>query len=84
MEDPFRIAAEVREALDEGRPVVALETSVVAHGLPPPLNLEAHRPFLLDRVARATDGRSSSANVALLERNAAVAAEIAAVLAEGR
>jgi pseudouridine-5'-phosphate glycosidase len=37
------ISAEVREALDAGRPVVALETSVVAQGLPPPLNLEAAR-----------------------------------------
>jgi pseudouridine-5'-phosphate glycosidase len=40
---PIRIAAEVREALASGRPVVALETSVVAHGLPPPHNLEAAR-----------------------------------------
>ena len=34
---------EVREALASGRPVVALETSVVAQGLPPPVNLEAAR-----------------------------------------
>jgi pseudouridine-5'-phosphate glycosidase len=39
----FRIAEEVREALAAGRPVVALETSVVAHGLPRPDNLEAAR-----------------------------------------
>lgn len=31
----------VRAALDEGRPVVALETSVLAQGLPPPRNVEA-------------------------------------------
>jgi pseudouridine-5'-phosphate glycosidase len=31
----------VRLALGEGRPVVALETSVLAHGLPVPRNLEA-------------------------------------------
>jgi pseudouridylate synthase len=37
------VEAEVAEALREGRPVVALETSVVAQGLPPPLNLEAAR-----------------------------------------
>ncbi|HET8540355.1 MAG TPA: pseudouridine-5'-phosphate glycosidase [Anaeromyxobacter sp.] len=43
MEAPFRIAAEVRDALAKGRPVVALETSVVAHGLPPPHNLDAAR-----------------------------------------
>src|SRR5438270_136163 len=39
----LEIAEEVAIALREGRPVVALETSVVAHGLPPPANLEAAR-----------------------------------------
>lgn len=39
----IRVSGEVREALAAGRPVVALETSVVAHGLPSPLNLEAAR-----------------------------------------
>lgn len=43
MDAPFRLADEVREALASGRPVVALETSVVAQGLPPPHNLEAAR-----------------------------------------
>ena len=38
---PFRIAPEVAEALAHGGPVVALETSVVAHGLPAPDNLRA-------------------------------------------
>lgn len=37
----LRPSAEVREALSAGRPLVALETSVVAHGLPPPHNLES-------------------------------------------
>lgn len=35
------MAPEVEEALARGGPVVALESSVVAHGLPPPHNLEA-------------------------------------------
>jgi pseudouridylate synthase len=40
----LEIAEEVATALREARPVVALETSVVAQGLPPPANLEAaHR-----------------------------------------
>jgi len=43
MDAPIRIADEIREALAAGRPVVALETSVVAQGLPPPHNLEAMR-----------------------------------------
>ena len=33
----------VREALDAGRPVVALESTIVTHGLPRPRNLEAAR-----------------------------------------
>ncbi len=37
------ISAEVAQALRDRCPVVALETSVVAQGLPPPANLEAAR-----------------------------------------
>src|SRR5438067_6744798 len=37
------VEAEVAHALREHRPVVALETSVVAQGLPPPAKLEAAR-----------------------------------------
>jgi len=42
---PFlNIAPEVAQALSEQRPVVALESTVIAHGLPRPQNLEtAHR-----------------------------------------
>jgi pseudouridine-5'-phosphate glycosidase len=35
------LAEEVDKALAEGRPVVALETSILAHGLPAPHNLDA-------------------------------------------
>jgi len=41
--DPIRLSEEVGAALGAGRAVVALETSVVAQGLPPPENLEAAR-----------------------------------------
>ena len=41
---------------------------------------KAVTPFLLDAVARATQGRARRANLALLERNAAVAGELAAAL----
>ncbi|HEU4323839.1 MAG TPA: pseudouridine-5'-phosphate glycosidase [Roseiflexaceae bacterium] len=37
------IAEEVRAALADGRPVVALESTVIAHGLPYPHNLEVAR-----------------------------------------
>ncbi len=39
----IRIAETVRRALDERAPVVALESTVIAHGLPHPLNLETAR-----------------------------------------
>jgi pseudouridine-5'-phosphate glycosidase len=37
---PLALAPEVRDALDEGRPVVALESTIVTHGMPYPRNLE--------------------------------------------
>ncbi len=40
-------------------------------------------PFVLGRIAEATEGRSIPANLALAENNAAVAAEIAVALAGG-
>ena len=44
MSELIRISDEVATALRERRPVVALESSVVAQGLPPPANLDAaHR-----------------------------------------
>lgn len=36
----IRIADEVKRSLEDRRPVVALESTVIAHGLPHPLNLE--------------------------------------------
>ena len=44
MREFHNIALEVADAIAEGRPVVALESTVIAHGLPRPQNLEtAHR-----------------------------------------
>jgi pseudouridylate synthase len=40
---PFVIAPEVAAALADGHPVVALESTVIAHGLPRPSNLETAR-----------------------------------------
>ncbi|MCH2443724.1 MAG: pseudouridine-5'-phosphate glycosidase, partial [Acidimicrobiales bacterium] len=37
---PLQVAEEVADALDDDRPVVALESTLVSHGLPRPLNLE--------------------------------------------
>jgi pseudouridine-5'-phosphate glycosidase len=45
MATPFIVSAEVAEALDEGRPVVALESTIISHGLPRPRNHEAAVEF---------------------------------------
>jgi pseudouridine-5'-phosphate glycosidase len=42
-ESPLDVSEEVRAALDEGRAVVALESSLIAQGLPAPHNLETAR-----------------------------------------
>lgn len=44
--EAVRLSPEVRQALERGEPVVALETSVVAQGLPAPHNLAAARTCL--------------------------------------
>jgi pseudouridine-5'-phosphate glycosidase len=66
-----------REVIDAA--VAAAEQEARARGV----RGKAVTPFLLDAVARATQGRARAGNLALLERNAAVAGEIAAALAAG-
>jgi len=39
----LQVHPEIREALDNRRPVVALESAVITHGLPRPINLELAR-----------------------------------------
>jgi pseudouridylate synthase len=59
----MRIAAEVAEALAGGRAVVALESSLISHGLPRPRNLEVGREV----EAAARRGGAVPATVALLD-----------------
>ena len=40
---PLEFTAEVRAALEAGRPVVALESTIITHGMPFPQNVEAAR-----------------------------------------
>ena len=35
------VAPEIQEALDAGKPVVALESTILTHGLPYPENLDS-------------------------------------------
>jgi pseudouridine-5'-phosphate glycosidase len=62
-ENLFRLSREVEEALSKGRPVVALESTVIAHGLPRPLNLETARR--LEQIVR--EEGAVPATIAILE-----------------
>ena len=50
MRPHLRIADEVAEALNAGKPVVALESTIIAHGFPYPANVESAREC--ERIAR--------------------------------
>ena len=54
---------EVRDALAEGKPVVALESTIIAHGMPYPYNLDTARD--IERAVR--DGGAVPATVALID-----------------
>lgn len=56
------IAEEIQAALAEGRPVVALESTVIAHGLPYPHNLEVARA--MEQVVR--DGGAVPATIGVV------------------
>ncbi len=59
----IHLADEVAEALNENRPVVALESTVIAHGLPYPQNIET--AFKLEAVIRA--GGAVPATIAVFD-----------------
>jgi pseudouridylate synthase len=46
----FEYSAEVKEALGEGKPIVALESTIIAHGMPYPQNLEVAN--MLENICR--------------------------------
>ncbi|HKR00011.1 MAG TPA: pseudouridine-5'-phosphate glycosidase [Pyrinomonadaceae bacterium] len=52
MPAPLQLSAEVEGAIRENLPVVALESTVIAHGLPRPLNLET--ALRLEEIVRDT------------------------------
>ena len=50
MKDLLDIREDVRRALEEGRPVLALESTIISHGMPYPRNLET--AFRAEELAR--------------------------------
>jgi pseudouridylate synthase len=64
----MRIAPEVAEALAAGRPVVALESTIISHGLPRPRNLEVGRQI----EAAVREGGAVPATIAMVAGEARV------------
>ncbi|MFD9123949.1 pseudouridine-5'-phosphate glycosidase [Kitasatospora sp. NPDC059571] len=60
---PLRLSPEVADALAAGAPVVALESTIIAHGLPRPRNLQVARE--LEEAVRA--GGAVPATIAVLD-----------------
>jgi pseudouridylate synthase len=58
---------EVKTALENNQPIVALESTVIAHGLPFPHNLETARS--LEKIVRANG--AIPATIAVLTANSA-------------
>lgn len=59
---PLSFTPEVRRALDNGRPVVALESTIIAHGMPYPQNVETARA--VEDIVR--DGGGVPATIAII------------------
>jgi pseudouridine-5'-phosphate glycosidase len=73
----MNIAPAVAEALASGRPVVALESTIVSHGLPRPRNLEVARQV----EAAVREGGAHPATIAVVEGRARVGLDDAALTA---
>src|SRR3990170_5761893 len=70
------VAAEGAAALAEGRPVVALESTLISHGLPYPQNLEV--ALASEAAVRETDG-AVPATVAIRDGRLLVGLDAAAI-----
>ncbi len=67
----YRVASRIARALDESRPVVALESTVITHGLPEPENLDL--ALGLEQTLRSAG--AEPATVAVLDGRLVVGAE---------
>jgi len=63
MEKALKLSAEVAHALKAGKPIVALESTIISHGLPRPSNLEV--ALECERIVR--DSGAVPATIALLD-----------------
>jgi pseudouridine-5'-phosphate glycosidase len=63
MENAIKLSAEVSAAIKAGKPIVALESTIISHGLPRPSNLEV--ALECERIVR--DAGAVPATIALLD-----------------
>jgi pseudouridine-5'-phosphate glycosidase len=63
MENAIKLSAEVSAAITAGKPIVALESTIISHGLPRPSNLEV--ALECERIVR--DAGAVPATIALLD-----------------
>lgn len=63
MDSPLQLSDTVRDALREGRPVVALESTIITHGMPWPAN----RDTALAVETAVRDGGATPATIAIVE-----------------
>lgn len=73
MERAIKLSAEVANALKTGKPIVALESTIISHGLPRPSNLEV--ALECERIVR--DAGAVPATIALLDGKILVGLEAA-------
>ena len=62
---PLTFSAEVAQARDTGAPIVALESTIITHGMPYPQNLEVARQVEAD----VRDAGATPATIAVIERH---------------
>jgi pseudouridine-5'-phosphate glycosidase len=73
MEKAIKLSAEVSAAIKAGKPIVALESTIISHGLPRPSNLEV--ALECERIVR--DAGAVPATIALLDGKILVGLELA-------
>jgi len=72
MEKAIKLSAEVSAAIKAGKPIVALESTIISHGLPRPSNLEV--ALECERIVR--DAGAVPATIALLDGKVLVGLEL--------
>ena len=75
MEKAIKLSAEVSAAIKAGKPIVALESTIISHGLPRPSNLEV--ALECERIVR--DAGAVPATIALLDGKILVGLELSEI-----